>query len=173
MLLLTHCGHLCQLHEDVKWLLLQFHQPLVLSFFRKSLHSGQEVDSSRHLQWKEWKQPVTIDQDSLGVKILHPGKSHFLVLSGLILQWYPRGRMVVLAGMLEHMVGNVTWPVLLPLPVEKEPSPGACAIFFLAYPWVLWHFNFKKLKLIARKRKMFWWCEERSKVRLFFLRLKK
>ena len=32
MLSLTHCGHLCQLHEDVKWLLLQFHQVLVLSF---------------------------------------------------------------------------------------------------------------------------------------------
>ena len=51
---------------------------------------------------------MRIDQDSFGVEILHPGKSHFLVLSGLILQWYPRGRMVVLGGMLEHMVGNVT-----------------------------------------------------------------
>ena len=32
MLLLTHCGHLCQLRVDVKWLLLQFHQVLVFSF---------------------------------------------------------------------------------------------------------------------------------------------
>lgn len=73
---------------------------------------------------------MRIDQDSFGVEILHPGKSHFVVLSGLILQWYPRGRMVVLAGMLEHKVGNVTQPILLPLHVEKEPSPGACVIFF-------------------------------------------
>ena len=51
-------------------------------FCRTSLHS-------EHLQWKEWKQPVRIDQDLFGVEILHPDKSHFLVLSGLILQWYP------------------------------------------------------------------------------------
>ena len=42
-----------------------------------------------------------------------------------------RGRMVFLVGMLEHMVGNVTQPILLPLHVEKEPSRGTCAIFFL------------------------------------------
>ena len=76
---------------------------------------------------------MRIDQDSFGVEILHPGKSHFLVLSGLILQWYSRGRMVVLAGMLEHIVENVTRSILLPRHVEKEPSPGACAIFFLPY----------------------------------------
>ena len=108
-------------------------------FCRKSLHSGQEVDSSRHLQWMDWKQPVRIDQDSFGFEILDPGKSHFLVLSGLILQWYLRGRMVVLVGMLEDMMGNVTQPILLPLHVEKEPSRGTCAIFFVPYPWVLWH----------------------------------
>ena len=55
---------------------------------------------------------MRIDQDSFGFEILHPGKSHFLVLPGLILQWYLRGRMVVLVGMLEHMVGNVTQPIL-------------------------------------------------------------
>ena len=77
---------------------------------------------------------MRIDKDSFGFEILHPGKSHFLALSGLILQWYLRGRMVVLAGMLEHMVGNVTQPILLPLHIEKEPSPGTCAIFFVPYP---------------------------------------
>ena len=39
-----------------------------------------------------------------------------------------------LVGMLEHMVGNVTQPILLPLHVEKEPSRGTCAIFFVPYP---------------------------------------
>ena len=73
---------------------------------------------------------MRIDQDSFGFEILHPGNSHFLVLSGLMLQWYPRGRVVVLAGMFEHMVGNVTRAILLPLHVEKEPSPRACAILF-------------------------------------------
>ena len=76
---------------------------------------------------------MRIDQDSFGFEILHPGKSHFLVLSGLILQWYRRGRMVVLVGMLEHMVGNVTQPILLPLQVEKEPSRGTFAVFFVPY----------------------------------------
>ena len=143
-------------------------------FCRKSLHSGQEVDSSRHLQWKEWKQPVRTDQDSFGVEILHPGKSHFLVLSGLILQWYPRGRMVVLAGMLEHMVGpkcHMTNNSLASAHRKRTLSRGLCSFFYHICEY-FGTFNSKKLKLIVGKREPFWWCEERFKVRLFFLRLK-
>ena len=58
-----------------------------------------------------------------------------------------------LVGMLEHMVGNVTQPILLPLHVEKEPSRGTCAFFFTISVSTLAHnFNFKKLKLIVRKQ---------------------
>lgn len=54
---------------------------------RKSLHSGQLVDSFRHKMWKEWKHPWKIFQSSFGSEVLHSGKSHFLSGHGLLGIW--------------------------------------------------------------------------------------
>ena len=66
-------------------------------FARKAWQRGQNCISPRQEWWKECEQPSNIFPDRSSF-MLHPGKSHRLLWSGMVLVQYPRGKTLILTG---------------------------------------------------------------------------
>ena len=118
-------------------------------FFRNSLHSGQ-----RQTSWNEWKQPCKRVQSSSWLEMLHRGKSHFFVWSGLISQWYPKGKTVIFIFLLGDIVGSVTWVGTLVLQLLFEENwlcPGLWEIFINMEDSAWAHLTFSKRSWLCEK----------------------
>ena len=123
-------------------------------FYRNTLHSGHEVDSLRQTSWSKWKQPGRRVQFSSWLEMLHRGKSHFFVWSGLIAQWYPKDKTVIFIFLLGDIVGSVTWVGTLVLQLLFEENwlcPGLWEIFINMEDSAWAHLTFSKPSWLCEK----------------------
>ena len=113
-----------------------------------------EVDPLRQTSWNEWKQPCRRVQFSSWLEMLHRGKSHFFVWSGLISQRYPKGKTVIFIFLLGDIVGSVTWVGTLVLQLLFEENwlcPGLWEIFINMEDSAWAHLTFSKWSWLCEK----------------------
>lgn len=164
MLLLTHCGHLCQLHEDVKWLLLQFHQALVQSFVGRLCTVNIYSERSESSQWE-------LTRIYLGLRFCTLISHIFWCCQA----WHYSG--IQEAECWSCLVSWNTWWEMLHDQFswvsmwKKNPLSGPVQLFLTISVSTLAHLTLK-IQANCEETKLFWWCEERCIVRLFSLRLK-
>ena len=121
-----------------------------------------EVDPFRQTSWNEWKQPCRRVQFSSWLEMLHRGKSHFFVWSGLISQRYPKGKTVIFIFLLGDIVGSVTWVGTLVLQLLFEENwlcLGLWEIFINMEDSAWVHLTFSKRSngCVRKKTAWVWW----------------
>ena len=79
--------------------------------------------------------------------MLHPGKSHRLLWSGMVLVQYTRGKTLILTGSSPNILGNNTF-VVLPW-VEIFAFPGFLAIPVNMFARMFAHLAFRLLRLLS------------------------
>ena len=133
-------------------------------FARKAWQRGQNCISPRQEWWKECEQPSNIFPDRSSF-MLHPGKSHRLLWSGMVLVQYTRGKTLILTGSSPNILGNNTF-VVLPW-VEIFAFPGFLAIPVNMFARMFVRLAFSLLRLLSDHCGFLGWVKCFFKVLLF------